>query len=129
MSGLVAAACLALLFTAARLAPSEDGHGTHTQLGMDECAWAESFGAPCATCGMTTAFAHASDGNLVASLGAQPFGALLAVFSASVFWGALHVSVTGSALGRYAARMITPGFVWPTAALFLAAWAYKFVTW
>lgn len=128
-AAVVAAACLSLLIVSARLDPSSAGHGTHTQLGLPPCGWAIYFGKPCATCGMTTAFAHAAHFQLWSSFKAQPMGMLLALATAVGFWAAAHVAVTGSRVGIFLASLLTPRLLWAVAALTLAAWTYKFVTW
>lgn len=125
----IAVACLTLLIVAARLHPAAAGHGTHTQLGMPPCGWAIYFGKPCATCGMTTAFAHAAHFQLWSSFKAQPMGALLALATAVAFWAGLHIAATGSRLGPFLAGLLTPRLLWTIAALTLLAWAYKFLTW
>jgi hypothetical protein len=126
---LIAAACLALLLVASRLAPDAAGHGTHTQLGLPPCTWAEALGKPCMTCGMTTAFAYAAHGDLLDSARTQPFGFVLATLTAAMAWGALHVAATGSMLAAAASRMLTPRLLWAMGGLLLAAWAYKVLTW
>ena len=78
---------------------------------------------------MTTAFAHAANGDILAAFHAQPFGAMLAVLTAVVFWGATHVAATGSAVGRYAGRALTPRVLWILGGSVVAAWAYKWATW
>ncbi|MBK7406051.1 MAG: DUF2752 domain-containing protein [Phycisphaerales bacterium] len=123
------AACVVLLSVAAWLRPSPEGHGTHEQLGLPPCAWAEAFGKPCATCGMTTAFACAAHGDLVGSARVQPFGFLLSLLVAATAWGAGHVAATGSRLGESAVRLLTPRVAIGLVGLLLAAWAYKMVTW
>jgi len=129
LAGLVFLACLALLFVAGWLTPSADGHGTHTQLGLPPCAWEVAFNKPCMTCGMTTAFAYAAHGNLPQSAIAQPFGFFLAILTSVVAWGALHVLLTGSALGVVAGRLLTKKVYWILGTLFFAAWVYKLLTW
>lgn len=129
LGAVVAAGCLALLVVSALLSPTAEGHGTHTQLGLPACAWAEAFDKPCMTCGMTTAFAYAADGDLVDSARTQPFGFVLAVVTAGTAWGAGHVALTGSMLARAAQRVLNGRFLWVSVGLLLAAWAYKFVTW
>jgi len=121
--------CLALLVLAARLSPDSAGHGTHTQLGLPPCGWAVYFGKPCATCGMTTAWAYAAHGQYGRSLVTQPMGTLLCLAAATVFWGALHAACTGSRLGWVVGRLARPAVLWGLGALVLAAWAYKWVTW
>lgn len=91
--------------------------------------WAERFDAPCATCGMTTAFALAADGNFVRSFRAQPLGMLLAVGTASLFWLGLYVSATGSSLGVRLMGLITGRALVVLAVAVAAAWAYKAFTW
>jgi len=56
-------------------------------------------------------------------------GFLLALGAAAGFWVALHITLTGSQLGRTCARMMTPRVLWAMAGLLVAAWAYKYVTW
>ena len=75
----IALACASPLVLAAMLTPSAEGMGTHKQMGLPECGFVTATGLPCATCGCTTAFAHAADGSLLTSLATQPFGAMLAL--------------------------------------------------
>ena len=78
---------------------------------------------------MTTAFAHAVEGSFTASMAAQPMGFVLAIGTAIVFWGALHVAVFGSAVGQFAVQMVRPSTLWIFGGAAAAAWAYKIVTW
>jgi len=126
---LVALGAVAVLAVAAWLRPDPAGHGTHEQLGMLPCTWAAVLDKPCPTCGMTTSFAYAANGDMLGALTAQPFGALLALLTAVTFWGALHVALTGSLLGRIAGSMYRPRILWIGGALALAAWGYKIITW
>jgi hypothetical protein len=128
-AALLAAATLAVLVVAAWLRPSAHGHGTHTALGLPTCQWVALANKPCPTCGMTTAFAHAADARPAASFLTQPLGALLALITAAVFWGALHAALTGTAAPSLFARLVSK---WPLIALALAAlaaWVYKIATW
>ena len=129
VGALLALGCLSVLVIAAWLHADTNGHGTHTQLGLSECAWAEYFEAPCATCGMTTSFAYAADGRWLSSLLAQPFGALLTVLTSIVFWGGLHISATGSRLGAAVGPAISTRALVIGTVLFLAAWAFKWAVW
>lgn len=81
------------------------------------------------TCGMTTAFAHAADGDLVSAVHVQPFAALMAIATATVVWGGGHVALTGSTLPTAVARAVSGRFLWVTGAAFLGAWGYKLLTW
>ena len=72
ISGLVVARCLT---------PDANGFGTHRQLGLPESGFARTFGVPCPSCGMTTAWAHLTRGHLI--LAAQcNLGGLLAGITA-----------------------------------------------
>lgn len=125
MCALAAIGLLTLLVVSASLKPDEAGYGTHTQLGLPPCPGILSSGRPCATCGMTTAFAYAAHGQFVASFRAQPFGALMAVGSACTIWVLLHVAATGSRLGSVTSRLLAARFMWLAIGLALAAWGYK----
>lgn len=126
IASVVAAVCAALLLTAFFLSPSAEGHGTHTQLGLPSCGWVIATGRPCATCGMTTSFAYASRGDLAGAFAAQPFGALLAVATATGFWIALHAALTGSRLaGTLCTGILQARVLWWLAGAAGAAWAYK----
>ena len=125
----LALGCLSVLFIAAWLHADPDGHGTHTQLGLSECGWAAYFDAPCATCGMTTSFTHAADGQWATAISTQPFGAALALIAATLFWGGLHTAATGSRLGTAAGPLLSSRLLTIAVGMFLIAWAYKWVTW
>jgi hypothetical protein len=117
-----------LLGVAAYLTPAVDGHGTHQQLGLPACGWVVGFGIPCPTCGMTTAYACAADGDLISSFLCQPMGCLLALATAATALVSLYVAVTGSAIGGHLLRQVTPKVGWWIAGLVVAAWVYKLVT-
>jgi len=126
---LLALAALAVLITAAWLTPAHEGHGTHEELGLPACMWAARFDQPCMTCGMTTSFAYAANGNILGSLRAQPMGMLLAIGTSVGFWIALYVGLTGSRIGIMAGRALTTRVLVIITALALAAWVYKIITW
>lgn len=128
-AGIVFAGCAVVLGVAHWLSPTAAGHGTHTQLGLPPCTWAEALGKPCMTCGMTTAFAHAARGHLLDSFRAQPFGCLLAIATAATAWATLHVAATGSMLASAASRLLGARLLWLVGASLLLAWAYKVLTW
>lgn len=135
MSAAIAASCLTLLLVAAWLTPSPKGFGTHEQLqlrsghGLTACTWVALTGKPCPTCGMTTAFAHAADGDFLKSFMAQPMGCVLALGVAIVFWGALERAATGTAMGAVLSQAMGMKVVWLGLAALAAAWAYKWVFW
>ncbi len=129
LAGLVSVLCLAMLVVGTQISPDARGHGTHEQLGLPACGWAQSLGAPCPTCGMTTAVALAVRGNLPGAFLAQPMGLLIALGASVGFWAGLHVAVTGSNLGRLAAGLLAPRVVWIIAGVAAVSWAYKWLTW
>ena len=72
---LIAAAVVGLLLM---LEPDPRGIGTHEQLGMAPCGWAQGpNGVPCPTCGVTTAACNVVHLHLVDAFVTQPFGAIL----------------------------------------------------
>ena len=127
VGAMAAIASGALLTVAALLTPSETGLGTHTQLLSTPCAWITGVDCPCPTCGMTTSFAHAADGNLIASFVTQPMGAMLAVATAMTFLLGSFTAVTGSRIAHRLTRLWRPRMVWVIAALVLGAWIYKII--
>ena len=81
--------------------------------------------ASCATCGCTTAFAHAADGSLLDALLTQPFGAVLAMTCAMLtliggwaLWSGMPLSPLGEAL-------LHPRHALGWVVLLLGAWGYK----
>ena len=125
----IAAATLFVLFTAAWLSPDPSGHATHTQLGMNKCTWVVWFDQPCPTCGMTTSFSHAGEGSWTTAAITQPMGALLALLTTMIFWGATHQAVTGSRIGSVVQTTLRPKLVIAMILLAAAAWIYKIATW
>ncbi len=117
-----------LLGVAARLDPSPDGLGTHEQLNLPTCGWISLMDVPCPTCGMTTAFAHAADGHLLTGFAAHPLGLVLAIATAMALLIGLYVAATGSRVGAVLGRLWGPRTGWLLAALVLASWAYKVVS-
>ncbi|MDX2115773.1 MAG: DUF2752 domain-containing protein [Planctomycetota bacterium] len=133
-----AAWCMALLtvlVVAAWLEPSPAGHGTHEQLrlrsgiGLQACSWAMITGQPCPTCGMTTAFAHAANGDLVASFRAQPAGMLMALASATGVFICGHIAFFGSRLGAALSPALNGKTLAGALALLGLAWVYKIAVW
>jgi hypothetical protein len=124
----VALGCAAVLGLAAWLSPAESGVGTHEALNMPPCGWIAIADLPCPTCGMTTAFAHAANGNLIQSFQAQPLGCLLAIGTAMALLVSMFVAVTGSRLAWSFTRLWTRGSAWIIAAAVVAAWGYKIIS-
>jgi hypothetical protein len=124
---LVALLALTPLVLAAGLNPSPKGIATHTQLGLPACGWMVSMGVPCVSCGMTTAFAHAANGNMVRSIITQPMGWVIAVVSAGVAAACVHAACTGWRAERLLNAIVQPTTIWIAAGGLLAAWGYKWI--
>jgi len=120
----VFAPTLALLLIAARLAPNANGIGTHTQLGLTPCGFEAATALPCATCGMTTAFAHAANGQLLRSFVTQPAGMVLAVLTAMAVLVSGWALIRGVSLLPWVQSMWRPRVVVTLIALLLGAWMY-----
>ncbi|MCE9590707.1 MAG: DUF2752 domain-containing protein [Planctomycetes bacterium] len=123
----VACGGAALLGVARYITPDASGMGSHTQLGMMKCGFHAVTGIPCATCGMTTAFAHAVRGNLWRSFVTQPAGAVLAVLTAAAVLVGLYVAVTGVKPPPVGQLLWRPRTVLVFGLFVLAAWVYKII--
>lgn len=124
----IAIAAAAVLAVAVWSSPSDEGLGTHTQLGLPACGWISTMQTPCMTCGMTTSFSYAAEGRLVTSFQTQPFGFLLALTTAGAFLAGTYVAATGANVAGLLSGMIGARFWWAVAGLALAAWIYKIVS-
>lgn len=123
--GVIFINCFGLLLLAAWLQADPQGHSTHRQLNLPPCGMMRAFNLPCMTCGMTTSFAHAADGNLWASFKTQPAGAMLAVATAMLAIVSGFATWTGTSLEPLARLVWRPRVFWPVAALVMIAWVYK----
>jgi hypothetical protein len=117
--------CSIVLGVAAVLTPSASGIGSHEQLGLPACGWIAIADMPCPTCGMTTAFAHAADGQVLAAVRAQPLGGLLALAVAMTWLVCIQIMMTGSRIGGVFARLWSLKTAWAIAGLVVLAWGYK----
>lgn len=125
VSALLSAGCLAVLIVAAILKPSPTGITTHGGLGLPPCGWEAATGYPCMTCGMTTSFSWAVRANFRASLWVQPFGTVLAVLCALVFWAGLYAAMTGNPIYRVVSGVRMRTWTILFGAIGLTAWAWK----
>ena len=123
----VAVAAAMLLGLAAWLEPSASGLGTHSQMRLPPCGWILSMNLPCPTCGMTTAFAHAADGNLPAAFLAQPMGAVLAVATAMALLVGSFTAATGSRVAVLFGGLWGRRTAWVLGVGFSGAWLYKII--
>jgi len=117
--------CVAALGIARYLEPDPRGLGTHAPITRGPCLFRSITGIPCPTCGMTTSFAYATRLRMKEAFGAQPFGALLCVFSAGLVPVALFFAVTG----RGPSLRVPPDWALGSVLVFLiAGWVYKILT-
>ena len=122
---LVFAVCAAVLAAAAWMTPDRSGFGTHRQLLPATCTALMLFGYPCPSCGMTTAFAHAVRGDLLAAFHAQPAGMVLAMVTMVVAGVSLNVLITAKVWKLNWYRV--PPVLVPVAVVLLVVcgWLYK----
>jgi hypothetical protein len=126
VGAVVAIAAAGILGVAAWLEPSPTGLGTHSQImAMPPCGWIAMLDVPCPTCGMTTAFAFAAEGNLAAAAWAQPFGAALAVAVAVALVVGAYTALTGSRVAVLFTRLWGRRAAWGLGLGLGAAWVYK----
>lgn len=120
--------CAVVLGIASWFTPDGDGYGTHTQLGLAPCGFVARTGMPCATCGMTTSFAYAADGNIVRSFITQPAGATLATITAMISLLSGYALVTGINLLPVFRMVWQPKLIVIFGVVVIGAWIYKIVT-
>jgi len=124
IGAVVAAAALAPLLVAARLTPAGSGLGTHEQLGLPRCGFHEVTNLPCATCGMTTSFAHAAHGQLLQAFATQPAGALLSIACAALVLVGGWAACSGMSLRPLGFLLSRPIVLFGGLGLVLASWGY-----
>lgn len=120
-----ALAAIAILAVAFFLQPSEEGIGTHRQLGLPTCGWIVAADLPCPTCGMTTAWSYTVRGEIPTAFNTQPMGMILAFIAMGIAIGGIFVAITGYSFAPLF-------FTFPPSKLFIigiilagAAWGYK----
>jgi hypothetical protein len=119
------AATVALVVVACSLKPDGNHMGTHQQLGLPPCGFVAVTGYPCPTCGMTTAFAHATRGQLGAALYAQPAGAVLAMGTLLLMVLSLLAAITGRRPSLNWYRINPVRLVWGGALFLVLSWGFK----
>jgi Protein of unknown function (DUF2752) len=122
----IAAAIVGLLWP---LHPDPRGIGTHEQLGMEPCGWAQGpDGIPCPTCGVTTAACQLVHLHPIDAVVTQPFGAALALAGLALAGTAAFCLARQKSFLDLIAWLpygtIAVGFT----VLLLASWLYKYWT-
>jgi hypothetical protein len=116
-----------VLGTARLLEPDPRGFGTHTQLGLAPCAFAQITGRPCPTCGMTTAFAWFARGRFDLSWRANAAGSVLAPACVSLIPWLLAGAARGRPLGSRSLERPLTGLVVAIVALSLLSWTIRLI--
>lgn len=101
--GLLGLFPLILLAITTQLSPSQEGLGTHQQLGLPPCSMRVVFGVRCPACGMTTSWSYFVRGQWGASIATNPGGFLLAFYSL-VFAGLCFLCVRRNRMPAYRAQ-------------------------
>jgi hypothetical protein len=111
------------------LEPDGRGVGTHEQLGMAPCGWAQGAdGIPCPTCGVTTAACHLIHLSPVQAAITQPFGAALALAGLVLAAAAAFCLVRQKSFLDLIAWLPYGTIVIGFTVLLLASWLYKYLT-
>lgn len=119
---------LTLLLTAASLEPAKKGYGTHTQLGLQKCAFFKHKGLKCPTCGMTTSFTYAAHGQLINAFITQPAGTFFAILTAISSILASYILITASPIMKLVWPLIGwPRMIYGCIAITLTGWVYLLV--
>jgi hypothetical protein len=119
----MAGVMLAVLIVSIGLEPSENGYGTHRQLGQPACRTLVTSGYPCPACGMTTAFSAMVHGRFALAFRAQPFGVVLfGLMLAGGTVGGLEAVTGRDLLGRLGIRL---WWLWVLLGLWAAGWGAK----
>lgn len=92
---------MTLLALARSLTPSPLGFGTHQQLGLPPCTSIFLWESRCPACGMTTSWALATHGDLVAAARTNVGGLLLAIIALAFFPASCYFFATGRATRGY----------------------------
>ena len=116
---------LALLGVARWLEPDPAGVGTHTQLGLPPTFVMDRLGTPCPLCGMTTAWAHTMEANLLAAVLTQPAGALLALLAMLAVPVLFGLALTGWRPAWFGAPGVWTWTLRLGVGVLAAGWLYK----
>lgn len=125
----VAVTSIAIAIALWQVKPDARGHGTHEQLGMEECGWPKVYGIPCPTCGCTTAATQIVHGDWLSAFVTQPFGAALALMGLLAGLHALLCLVRVRSFADMLIRLPFWKIVFWMFVLLLLSWGYKYLVW
>ncbi len=86
VNGMLAITFWVIIVIAWNIVPSQQGFGSHQQIGIPQCQWIKESNTPCPTCGMTTAYSLTVRGRIVSAFLTQPAGCIFAI---------VHIFLTG----------------------------------
>src|SRR3954470_7985132 len=115
----------AVLGVARRLEPDPRGYGTHTQLGLYPCMFAQVTGSRCPSCGMTTSFAWFVRGRFDRPWQAHAAGSLLAPTCAVLIPWLLAGAARGWPVGCRSLEPFLIGLVVTAVGLSLLSWTIR----
>ncbi|XZE53126.1 DUF2752 domain-containing protein [Planctomycetaceae bacterium SH139] len=113
-----------LWLIAFRLQPSEQGLGTHQQLGLPPCSARILWGIRCPACGMTTSWAHLANGQWVAACQANLAGVFLGLLAMVGGPMAAWSAISGRAVSNQTLWMLAGGMILALV-LALAEWLVR----
>lgn len=125
MAALLGFGLLAALAAASQLRADPRGWGTHEQLGLPGCTFLSVVGKRCPACGMTTAWAHLTQGRPADALRAHATGTLLAVAAVVVAVLALATAARGSWLAWLPGEKLISALALIGSGLILLEWIYR----
>ncbi|MFH1549427.1 MAG: DUF2752 domain-containing protein [Planctomycetota bacterium] len=120
--------CAGTIVVAACLTPAPNGYGTHTRLHLPPCAFRETTGLPCPSCGLTTSMAYMARFQFGRAFFANPFGCV--GFPVVVFIGILGAFslVSGASFSRIMERFFGLKVLYGLALLLILSWGFTLLT-
>jgi Protein of unknown function (DUF2752) len=107
------------------LHPSENGVGTHQQLGLPPCFFLSFTGFPCPACGLTTSFAHTVRFNFHEAFTTQPFGLFACLATALLIPLSFYLMRRRVAWMSFITARGSNVVMYSTIALMILGWIYK----
>jgi hypothetical protein len=116
---------VAVLGVARLLKPDPRGFGTHTQLGLYPCVFAQVTGVRCPSCGMTTSFAWFVRGRFDRSWQANPVGTLMVPTCLLLIPWLVAGAAWGRPIGCRSLEPVLIGLIVAIVALSLLSWTFR----
>lgn len=116
---------LFILILSMKLYPSEEGYGTHRQLGLPACGFLTMTAYPCPSCGITTSFSYFVRGKFLDSLRVQPFGFILFLALLAGVFISIYAALKTIPVSRFFDSVIFEKLQMALLIIFLLSWIYK----